>query len=345
MTHPSAPPADTHQLMRWLHGTQAIQVLGLATRLGLPDAIGGGTRAVAGLAEGSGIPPERMVRLLRALGGMGLCTEPEPGVFGLTATGALLRQDHPRSLHGTVRLSTMSAGHEPWQYFEDSLRTGRSVFEDALGQPVFPYFANDPELSAVYDRSMSELAREAAEALPDQYDFGAFSSVTDVGGGDGTLLTAVLRRHPGLSGVVFDTSTAAEHARDTVRAAGLAERCEVTSGDFFAAVPPGSDLYLLKSVLHDWDDHRAATILRRCRAALPPHGRLLIVEPVVPDLVAAGGSADVYFSDLHMLVIYGGKERTRGEFEELCAAGGFALADVSPLPVSTGLHLIEAVPA
>ncbi|MDA3645318.1 methyltransferase [Saccharopolyspora indica] len=345
MMESSVTRGDAHRLMQWLSGATATQVLSVVTRLDLADAIGDQARDVEDLAVAYGIPAERLARLLRAAAAMGLCAELAPGKFELTATGGLLRRGTPDSLYGTVRLVSAPVTQKPWLQLETSVRTGRAAFDEVFGQPVFEYFANEPEMSAVYDAAMGEYARGVAASLPEHYDFGRFSSVTDVGGGNGTLLTAVLRRHPGLTGVVFDDERVVPRAIEVVQQAGLSDRCEVVSGDFFRSVPRESDLYLLKSIVHDWEDEQAVQILRRCREAMTPGNRLLILEPVLPDMVDAEVSEELYFRDLHMLVLYGGRERTRGDFEQLCSRAGLVIDEIIPLPPETGHQIIETAPA
>ncbi|MQA12068.1 MAG: methyltransferase [Pseudonocardiaceae bacterium] len=346
MTESSTVQADAHRtLMQWLWGAMATQVVSVAVRLELADAIGNDGADIDDLAKTSDIPAQRLIRLLRALVGLGLCTEARPGRFTLTPAGSLLRKQNPGSLHDYARLVAEPIVQESWARLEFSMRTGRIAFEEAFGMPAFEYLANDPELSALFNSAMSQGTREAAAVLPEHYDFSQFTTVTDVGGGDGTLLTAILKRHPDLQGVVFDTAEGAAPAAETVRAAGLSGRCTVATGDFCDAVPAGADLYLLKSVLHNWDDDRAATILGNCRAAMPTHGRLLIIDPVLPDTADSTIPAEnPYLIDLDMLVLVGGKERTRADFEQLCTRAGFTIADVTALPPQNGLSVIEAAP-
>lgn len=191
---------------------------------------------------------------------------------------------------------------------------------------------------------MSEGTRATAGVVPAHYDFGQFKTVVDVGGGDGTLLAAILREHPTVRGVVFDTPEGLSQAETTLEREGLAGRFALEPGDFFASVPAGGDLYLLKSVIHDWDDERAATIVRNCRKVVPAHGRLMIIEPVLPSTVDASVPALMYLSDLNMLVNLGGRERTRTEFEELCEQADFAVTGLTPLPPPNAFSLIEVQP-
>jgi hypothetical protein len=201
------------------------------------------------------------------------------------------------------------------------------------GTDTWAYRAAHPDESAIFDAAMTDIMRRANAHLLAAYDFGRFGTVVDVGGGRGAFLGAVLAANPGMRGILFDQPHVVEGAE-------VGERCEVVGGSFFDAVPEGADAYLLKAVLHDWEDDDALRILARCRAAIPAHGALLVVER---DLGAPNENADAKFSDLNMLVGVGGRERTRDEFAELCARGGFALHSATPSAI--GLSVFEAHPA
>jgi hypothetical protein len=197
----------------------------------------------------------------------------------------------------------------------------------------------------MFNRAMSEGTRDAAAALVGAHDFSAVATLVDVGGGDGTLLSTVLATTPGLRGVLFDTPVGLAGAGERLAAAGVADRCDVVAGDFFAEVPGGADAYVIKSVVHDWDDDRAATILANCRKAIAGRGTLLVVEPVLPPTVQPSfETLGVVMSDLNMLVCAGGRERTEAEFTALLAAAGFRLDTVVPLP-PTNYRLLRASPA
>jgi hypothetical protein len=204
-------------------------------------------------------------------------------------------------------------------------------------------------LSAGFNAAMSQAVSETAAALPYAFDFGRFTTATDVGGGDGTLLAGVLAAHPGLTGVVFDTAEGLAEAPKTMARHGLDGRCSLIAGDFFRSVPEGSDLCPMKSVLHDRTDDQAVTILSHCREELPPGGLVLIVEPVLPEVVDTSADADVIDgggtcpSDLNMLVNVGGRERTRKDFEEVCHRAGLSLTSVTPLTEAAPFSLIEVV--
>lgn len=331
-------------LVGLLNGAMAAQLVRAAVTMNLADTIGEDELTTEELAAAHGIPADRLVRLLRALTAVGVCVERRPGRFALSDTGRLLRVESPDSAHALVRMFTDELILGTWPRLLYSVRTGDPAFDDVFGRPLFDYLTDRPDLAALFTVAMGQSCRAVADALPGAFDFGAFTVVTDLGGGDGTLLASVLRHHPGLRGVVFDrAATVAHQVAETAGAAGVGDRCTAVVGDFFDAVPTGSDLHLLKSVLHEWDDERAATLLEHSRAALPGHGRLLIIEPVLAEVVPADADPGPYLSDLNMMVLLGGRERTRADFARLCARAGFTVTGVVPLAAE--LSLIEATPA
>ena len=341
--------ADRDQIVRIAFGSMAAQTLRAAVRLRVMELIGDSPRPATEVAAEAGAEPLPMTRLLRALSGLGLLKENPPGSFSATAAGALLDPTHPDSLTSFVRMFTEPAIVRAWEHLDDSVRTGEIAFDTVFGTDFFSHLAEHPELSREFNAAMSQVVEETAAVLPRAFDFGSFTRITDVGGGDGTLLAHVLDAHPGLTGVVFDTAEGLAQAPTTLARRGLQERCTVSAGDFFRAVPEGSDLYMMKSILHDWTDEQAVTILRHCRDVLPPNGRVLIVEPVLAEVVDADVRSAVtdggvtYLSDLNMLVNVGGRERTRKDFEDVCHRAGLSMTAVTPLPEAAPFSLIEAV--
>ncbi|UED88563.1 methyltransferase [Streptomyces profundus] len=329
--------------MRLVFGTMVAGTVGAAARLGVVDALGDEERAVEALAADCAVQPRSLLRLLRAMAGLELVEEVRPGVFRATPTGRVLAADHPGSFKTIATVFTDPLMVRSWERLADSVRTGEPAFEQVFGKGFFEYLEERPELSAAFNASMSEGTRTTAAVLPGAYDFARFHTVVDVGGGDGTLLAEVLRAHPTLRGVVHDTPRGLAQAAATMERAGVGSRFSAVTGDFFASVPEGGDLYLLKSVLHDWDDDRSATLLGNCRKVLPSDGRVLLVEPVLPPIAQPGG-AGWYLSDLNMLVNLGGMERTREDFEALLARAGFRLSSLAQLPPPSTFSLIEAAP-
>jgi hypothetical protein len=332
------------ELVRMVFGHMTTQVLATAARLGLMDLIGDGERSAADVAGECGANTQAMYRLLRTLAALGLLVENTPGSFSLTPTGALLRTDRRDSARSIVGMFADPEIVRAWERLEDSVRTGQPSFGEVFGTDFFTYLKEKPDLSAQFNAAMSQGTRETADVLPKHYHFDRFETIVDVGGGDGTLLAAILREHPTTRGVVFDTPEGLSQAETTLEREGLAGRLTLESGDFFASVPAGGDLYLLKSVLHDWDDEQAATILRNCREVTPGHGRLLIIELVLPAAVDGSVPPFMYLNDLNMLVKHGGRERTRTDYEELCGRAGFAVTGITPLPPTKAFSVVEAEP-
>ena len=339
--------SDQHRmrLVQLVFGQMAGQAVASAVRFGLADLIGDAERTGTELAAATGTNAGALTRLLRALASLGLLTEPSPGSFRLTEAGALLRTNRPDSLAAFVRMFSDPAMLSAWGELDDAMRTGETTFDKVFGVSFFGHLASDLELSELFNAAMRQGTRLTAQVLPSQYEFGRFHTVADIGGGDGTLLAEILRAHPEPRGILYDTNEGLGQAGETLRAAGVADRCAIQAGDFFAAAPEGADLYLLKSVLHDWSDERAATILGHCRTAIPDHGRLLIIEPVLPEVVDGTLPPTMYLSDLNMLVNLGGRERTRADFERLCRRAGFTLTGVRTLPPPAAFSLLETTPA
>ncbi|MFE0100716.1 methyltransferase [Streptomyces sp. NPDC059009] len=339
---PGGGGAGWQQLAQILFGGLAAQTVRAAVQLGIVERFGGKERTAAELAAEADAQPQGMTRLLRALAGLGLLREREPGTFAVTEAGAYLDPGHPESVTALVGIFADPTMTRAWEHLADSVRTGETAFDTVYGTDFFSHLKEHPELSAQFNTAMSQATRSTAEVLPQVYDFGRFGTVTDVGGGDGTLLAAVLRQNPGLTGVVYDTEEGLAQAPETLRRHGLDERCALVAGDFFASVPEGADAYLIKSILHDWPDDRVVTILRHCSAVLPPEGRVLIVEPVLPEVVAPDRPGFSYLSDLNMLANVSGRERTRADFDEVCRQAGLTIVSVTPVPAPSTFCLIEA---
>jgi hypothetical protein len=329
-------------LVQLVFGTMAAQTVGAAVHLGVPDALADEERTASEVADACTTDPDATRRLLRALAALDLLTETSPDTFALTSAGALLRRDHPGSLHTFAAMFTDETMTAAWQRLDQAVRTGNTTFTDVFGTDFFAHLKTRPELSATFNASMSQGAAMTARTLPKRYPFERFHTVADIGGGDGTLLAAILTEHPRLRGILYDTEEGQAQAGPVL--APVADRVDQHTGDFFTSVPAGADLYVIKSVLHDWPDDTCATILDHCRQTIPADGRLLIVEPVLPDTVDGGISPIMYLSDLNMLVNLGGRERTRDDFDTLCRRTGFTLTDVISL-APTGFCIIEATPA
>lgn len=333
-----APSDPADALLRMVNGGAVAQVVAVAARLGLPDLLAAGPRAMADLAAATGTHAPSLRRLLRALAALGIAVEETDGRFGLGPLGAPLREGAPESLRPLILLFGHPDFWATWGALEHCVRTGETAVRHLFGATTtFERYAADPALGAAFHAGMTVLARRAASAVLAAHAFPEEGLVVDVGGGEGALLTALLHRHSRLRGIVFDLPEVAAAAARALAAAGLADRAQAEGGDIFAGLPEGGDLYLLKSVLHDWEDDRAGAVLRACRAAMThPGARLLVIERVMPARMAAEPAAVAQaVGDLLMLVRAGGRERTEAEFRALLGAAGLRLLRVIP----TASHL------
>jgi hypothetical protein len=330
-------------LIEKIGGYMHAHALGLAAELGLADLIHSGVDTSEELAKATGTHEPSLRRLLRLLASVGLTTEPEPGRFGLTEVGDLLRSDSPDSLYAFTRMFTHESHFSAWQGLGHAVRTGQSAWDHVFGKNIYAYLADLPELSELFNVAMSQESRIAAGHIAAAYDFSGVRKVVDIGGGDGTLVSAILRANPGLEGVVFDSPAGVAQAPGVLADAGLSDRATAVAGDFFESVPEGGDLYIIKSVFQDWDDNPAKAILRTVRACIPADATLLIVGSVLPE-TAAPGEPIPFYTDMNMLVNSGGRERTESHFRAMLAETGFAVESVS-LKAAGPLSIIKATPA
>lgn len=328
---------ELDQLRRLVNGYQVTQAIHVAVTLGIPDLVADGPRGVDDLAAASGADERSLYRLLRALASIGIFHEEDGRRFSSTPLVERLQQRSPDTLHGWAAF----VGRPPiWQAWGDllhSVRTGENAFRHVHGVDVWEARANDAAERAVFDRAMNDLTRGINRSLLDAYDFSRFSKVVDVGGGRGALLTGLLEAYPDLRGVLFDQPDVVEGV-----AAGLdptvAERLEIVGGSFFDGVPASGDAYLLKAIVHDWEDPEALRILSACRRAARPGTAVLVVERELGD---PNADPAVKFGDLNMLVNPGGCERTTAELAALLTSAGFRF--VGATPSSSGWHLFEGV--
>lgn len=331
--------APTAALRRLVNGYQVTQAIHVAATLGIADLLRDGPRASAELAEAASAHPASLHRVLRALAGVGVLHEGEDGRFALTAVGECLRSDAAEPVGGWAAYVGRPSHWQAWGALLHAVQTGEHAFRAVHGTDVWGYRAEHPEEGAIFDRAMTDTTVRANRHLLEAYDFSRLGSVVDVGGGQGALVAALLTAHPHLRGVVLDQPHVVAQAPAVLEAAGVADRAEVAAGSFFEALPAGADAYVMKAILHDWDDEEAQRILRSCRAAIPSHGVLLVVER---DLGLPNQAPDAKFSDLNMMIGPGGRERTREEFAALFGASGFALDRVTPTAI--GLSVFEGRP-
>ncbi len=335
-----APERPAAALLRLVNGFQVTQAIHVAAVLGIADLLRDGPRGSEDLAAATGAHAGALYRLLRALASVGVLREEAERHFALTPLGDCLRSDAPEPVGPWATMIGEEYYWQAWGHLLHSVRTGDNAFRHLQGTDVWTYRESHPQASAVFNRAMTGNAQRAAQAVLAAYDFGRFARVVDVGGGQGAFLGALLRQHPAPEGVLFDQPHVVAGAEGALRAMEVGHRCQVVGGSFFEAVPEGGDAYVLKAILHDWEDEEALAILRVCRRALGPAGRVLVVEQVVG---APNDSPATKFSDLNMLVMPGGRERTRQEFAALFAAAGFHLTSV--VPTAAGVCVVEGRPA
>jgi hypothetical protein len=318
---------DASQLAQWLTGKWVSHAIHTAAQLSIADRLADGEKSVEELAREAGAHAPSLYRLLRALASIGIFRESAPGRFAQTPTSDLLRAGEMRA----ACLMIHSEWHDrAWSELTHSVKTGEVAFEKAHGEPLFDWLSANPDAARLFHETMVSGKAYRDHGVAEHYDFTPLRCVVDVGGGHGSLLISILRRHEHLRGVLVDLAPAAAGARAALHEAGVADRCEVVTADFFASVPEGGDAYMLAHILHDWSDDLCRKILDCCHRAMRRDGRLLIVESIMPE----DDSPDrLKWLDLEMLVLtHGGRERTAAEFRTLLSSAGFEMTRV----VSTG---------
>ncbi|WP_434425655.1 methyltransferase [Nannocystis pusilla] len=328
----AAPPVDD-ELYLTVGAYVVPQLLYAAARLGLADLLVAGPLALEDMSEQTGAHPATLARVLRALASVGVFARARDGRWRLTRAAEPLLSDHPRSRRAAI----LFAGHEQhlaWGAVMHTVATGRPAFDRAFGHSLHQHLATDEAAMAAAEALRARRAARRDPAVVAALDLGDAGTVVDVGGGGGELLVALLSRRPGARGIVVEAPHVAERTRARLQAQGWGERCEVVVADAREQLPAGHDVYLLAEVVHCYDDDDASRILRNCRGR-----RVVVVERVLP--AGGRGSAD-RLADLHMLVMYGGRERTRREYADLFASAGLRLRRVAP--TAAWVSILEAAP-
>ena len=329
------------RLRRMVNGYQITQAIYVAVTLGLPDLLAEKPRTAADLALAAKADPHSLHRLLRALAAVGILADERHEIgssFMLTELGQLLRSDVPGSLAGWAGFVARPYHWEAWGDLLHTIRTGEQAFAARHGgESVWSWRERHPEESRIFDRAMSAISTAVAGRLADRYDFSRFGSLVDLGGGDGTLLATVLPHHPGLRGVLLDLPHVVTGAHKVLAAAGVADWCDIVAGSFFEHVPSGGEAYILKSILHDWDDTASTQLLHRVHEASQPGAALLIVERTLADVDPSPVAA---MSDLNMMVNTGGAERTTTQWKLLLEEAGFELTQ--SIDIGVGWSVLEA---
>jgi hypothetical protein len=339
------PPVSPLSLYQMAVGHYFSRALALAAKLGIADLLKDGARDSAALAAANGTNPAALARMMRLLASVGVFAETEDGTFALTALGNYLRRGVAGSMWASVQLFAGVGIQDSWKELEYCVRTGEPAFRrNNPDADAFAAIGQDPEQAAVFDEAMSAFAPQTAAAVAAAYDFSRFATVADLGGGNGSLLIGILQANPAVRGLVFDLPRVNADARRKIAAAGLESRCNVVAGSFFDSVPDGADAYILKHVIHDWDDERAVAILKNSRRAMRAGCKLLIVEGIYPSRIdQSEASRGAAANDVNMLVCTGGRQRSEAEFRALYQAAGFALSRI--VPTQARVCVIEGTPA
>jgi ubiquinone/menaquinone biosynthesis C-methylase UbiE len=330
----------TEQLMQIMAGQWVARCVSTAAELGIADAIGDGRLTTEELATATKTHAPSLYRLMRGLASAGVFREDGPGVWTATPLGDTLRTNRPGSLHACA-VAIMGAEHyDAWKNLPHAVKTGQTAFDYTFGKDVWAFFAENPGSARHFDQAMVDFSEGINAALLKAYDFSGINHLVDVGGGHGGLITGILKKYPAIKGTLFDQPYVVAAAIKNLQKSGVENRCERVGGDFFDSVTAGADAYILKFIIHDWDDERSVKILTNVRRAVQEKGKLLLVDCVIPE----GNAPDMgKLMDVNMLVMTGGRERTQAEFKDLLAESGFKLTKVTP--TESPLSIIEAVSA
>lgn len=330
---PASPPMQMMQIL-W-PGAMAVQAIHVAAKLGLADLVASGPKSINELADATHTHGPSMARLLRALTSLGVFADDTTGRYRQTELSDTLRSDHPDSIRPSAMMFGAHFVWKPSGALEETVRTGQPSFESVYGAPFFEHLAGHPDDAAVFNAAMSSSPGYLA-AIVGGYDFCKHERIVDVGGGHGLLLAAILSANPRLRGVLHDLPTVVVGA-SALRQEPISQRCEIIGGDFFKGVPTGADAYVLKGIIHDWNDEAALKILKNCRRAIRSDGTLLIVEAVLTRSTASTSA----LMDMLMMVLTSGRERTESEFRSLVQEAGFSMVQVIR---AAGVSIVESRP-
>jgi hypothetical protein len=337
-TNGAAPPPAGAALFQLITGAFATSVIHVIAKLRIPDLLENGARSSEELARLTETHPPSLYRVLRAAAALGALREDANKIFSLTPVGDLLRTNAPGSLRALAQF--MGEGWHMQIYGEllHSVRTGKTVASRVLGQEIFSFFRDNPDQGATFNDAMTSLSSALAPAIVAAYDFSDIDSLVDVGGGHGLLLASILKANPQMHGTLFDLPHVLDGARALLQREGVAERAETASGNFFEAVPEGADAYIMQHIIHDWADDEAETILRNCHRAMRAKGKVLLAEAVIPPHNEFSFGK---LSDLEMMLLPGGRERTEEEFRALLGRAGFEMTRI--IPTGSPECIIEGV--
>lgn len=337
MVNPSKNLKLQDSLLGMIHSYRITQLIYVAAKLGIADLLNDGPKTAADLAVATGTHGPSLYRVMRALTSLGIFNETKTG-FHMTPLGTLLQKDVIDSVCPVAIMRGEECNWGPWGELLYGVQTGKSAFEKVFGMDLFEYYTKHPEAGTFFDQGMSIFSEIVSEAIIESYDFSTIKKVVDIGGGNGALLVAILKKYPEMQGVLYDLPHVVQKANGLVESGGISNRVEIIGGEFFQSIPSGGDIYILKKIIHDWDDERATTILNNCRQVMESNSRILLVEMVIQPQTPIGK-----VNDIHMMVVTpGGRERTAEEFRILLANSGFQLSRI--IETANKDSIIEGMP-
>lgn len=334
------PPETT--LYRYITGNWINQAVYVIAKLEIPDLLSDGPKSSKYLAGKTGANQEYLYRLLRALASIDVLNEIEKDSFELTPISELLKKDSKHSMRAWAVLSGSNEHYSAWGNLFHSVMTGGTAFQKTFGMKSFDFYSKKEDLAVVFNTAMTELSKIVNEAIVDTYDFSTVSSLIDIGGGQGSLISTILKATPDLRGGIFDLPYLVDNTSEFLQKHSILDRCKVHSGDFFKEVPSGYESHIMKLIIHDWNDEDSIKILANCNKAMEKGGKVLIVDKVIQD---GDKSQLAKFGDLNMMVITSGRERTEEEFKFILEKSGFNFSRVIPLksPLHYDMCIIEGI--
>lgn len=314
------------------------QSIYVAAKLGIADLLKDDSKTSEELANITDSHAPSLYRVLRALSSVGIFAEDSNGRFGLTPLAACLQTDIANSMRASAIIRSEEVYREPWGHLLHTVRTGETAFQHVYNMEFFDYLAQNPETAGLFDAAMTGYSETIIDALLAAYDFSSIRQLVDIGAGQGSLIAAILKKYPKMQGVLFDQASVLERAKPLLKAEGVADRCQFIAGNFFESIPDGADAYIMKNIIHDWDDERAITILNNCRNAMAKNAKLLLVESII----FPGNEPSVAkLFDLEMLVLTGGKERTEAQHQALFQTVGLQLTKI--ISTTSWQSIIEGI--
>lgn len=332
----SLPPQAI--LLQMLFGYAPARALSIVAELRIADLLTDGPKTAEELALETKSHPRSLYRLLRACASVGVFMEDSDKHFSLNPMAELLRSDNPESLRGFAEMLAHAEQFQTWSALDFSVQTGTPAFDKVHGMPIFEYYPTHPKSGKIFNDAMTSMSLGSSMAVIQAYDFSDIRKLVDIGGGHGFLLASVLEKYPAMTGVLYDTTAIVEEAKVLLQKHGVTHRCETIGGNFFESAPSGGDAYMMKHIIHDWNDEHCLMILNNCRAGITEGGKLLVIEMVVP----TGNEPSLSkLLDLQMLAVLPGCERTEEEYGELFGKAGFKLTKV--VPTMSPYSVIEGV--